>query len=299
MPNTAPNTRPWGSLTAASASYLIWGLFPIYWRLLKAVDALELITHRVVWSLLFLLIVVAAQKRLPEFRQAFTAKNIGVHAMSGGLLTINWLVYVWGVNAGHVIECSLGYFLVPLLNVILGRWLLHEKLRRVQISAIALATFGVAVMIWQAGRPPWIALALAATFSLYGLLRKRSSLGPLMGLTMETVLLLPFAGAFLVWLAAHQRGALGHVSPALTLMILSTGVVTAIPLLLFAKGARGLRMVTLGLLQYLAPTCQFLLGWAWYGEPMSAARASAFSLIWAGLALYSMDALLASRKPRA
>lgn len=296
MPSDPTAQRPWGSLFAASASYLIWGLFPLYWRLLKAIDATELIAHRVVWSLLFLLIVVAAQRRLPEFRAAFTNPlNLRTHAMSGVLLTVNWLVYVWGINTGHVIECSLGYFLVPLLNAIFGRWLLHERLRTTQVSAITLATIGVALMVWQAGRPPWIALALASTFSFYGLLRKRSNLGPLMGLTMETVLLVPLAGTYLAWLATQQTGALGHVDTKTTLTVISTGVVTAIPLLLFAKGARGLRMVTLGLLQYLAPTCQFLLGWVLYAEPMTPARAGAFTLIWAGLAVYSFDALLASR----
>lgn len=300
MPNRAITPPSWGSLLAASASYIIWGLFPIYWRLLKQVDATELITHRVVWSLLFLLAVVAAQRRLGEFVGALrNAANLKVHAMSGALLTVNWLVYVWAANAGHVIECSLGYFLVPLLNVALGRWVLHERLRTAQALAIILAAFGVACMVWQVGRPPWIALALAGTFGFYGLLRKRSHLGPLTGLTVETVLLAPLALGYLAFGLVRRSSAFGSVDLSTTLLIMSTGVVTAVPLLLFAKGARGLRMMTLGLLQYLAPTGQFLLGWLFYAEPMSAGRTAAFALIWAGLALYSMDAVWSSRAPSA
>ena len=285
-----------GSFFAASASYLLWGLFPLFWRLLAAVDATELIAHRVVWSLLFLLGVMAWQKRLLELGRACRERqNLYVHAMSGTLLTVNWLVYVWGVNNGHVIECSLGYFLVPLINVALGRWHLHERLRNAQLTAIVVAALGVALMVWRVGRFPWIALTLAVTFGFYGLLRKRSSLGPLVGLTLETLLLVPFAAGYLILRFVQNRGALGHVDAATTWIILSCGVVTAVPLLLFAKGARGLRMITLGLLQYLAPTCQFLLGWLLYNEAMGQARAGAFLLIWAGLAIYSIDAVLASR----
>ena len=288
-----------GSFFAASASYLLWGLFPLFWHLLAAVDATELIAHRVVWSLLFLLGVVALQQRLSELGRACRERqNLRVHALSGVLLTVNWLVYVWGVNNGHVIECSLGYFLVPLINVALGRWLLHERLRKAQLAAIVVAAIGVALMVWRVGRFPWIALTLAVTFGFYGLLRKRSSLGPLVGLTMETLLLLPFAAGFLIWRFAHNRGALGHVDAVTTWIILSCGVVTAVPLLLFAKGARGLRMITLGLLQYLAPTCQFLLGWLLYNETLGESRAGAFLLIWAGLAIYSIDAVVASRPAR-
>ena len=288
-----------GSFFAAAASYLLWGLFPLFWHLLAAVEATELIAHRVVWSLLFLLGVVAGQHRLSELvRACREQQNLRVHAMSGVLLTVNWLVYVWGVNSGHVIECSLGYFLVPLINVALGRWLLHERLRKAQLAAIVIAAFGVALMVLRVGRFPWIALTLAVTFGFYGLLRKRSNLGPLVGLTLETLLLVPFAAGYLVWRFAQDRGALGHVGAATTAIILSCGVVTAVPLLLFAKGARGLRMITLGLLQYLAPTCQFLLGWLLYNEPMGEARAGAFLLIWAGLAIYSIDAVLATRVAR-
>jgi len=288
-----------GSFFAASASYFFWGLFPLFWHLLAKIDATELIAHRVVWSLVFLLGVMAAQQRLLELGHACRERqNLRVHAASGALLTVNWLVYVWGVNNGHVIECSLGYFLVPLINVALGRWLLHERLRKAQLVAIVVAAFGVALMVWRVGRFPWIALTLAVTFGFYGLFRKRSNLGPLVGLTLETLLLAPFAAGYLFWRFAHGTGALGRVDAATTGLILSCGVVTAVPLLLFAKGARGLRMITLGLLQYIAPTCQFLLGWLLYNEALGGARMGAFLLIWVGLAIYSVDAGLAARAAR-
>lgn len=289
---------PWKSLLAASAGYLTWGLVPIYWKQFQGIDATELIAHRMVWALVFLVVVVGVQGGLRELRATVTTRvGFTANLLSGSLLTVNWLVYVWAVNSGHVIECSLGYFLVPLLNVALGRWLLGEQLRPAQICAIALAACGVALLIWQVGKPPWIALALAGSFGFYGLLRKRSPLGALMGLTAETLLLAPLAAALLIWRWRHGLGALGHVDTRMTALLFSTGVVTAIPLVLFAYGARGLRFTTLGLLQYLAPTCQFLLGWLTYGEPLSRERAVSFSLIWLGLFVYSADAIWKQRRP--
>jgi chloramphenicol-sensitive protein RarD len=265
--------------------------------LLKGIDAIELIAHRVFWALLLLLVILAVQRRLGAlFTGLAERKNFWTNALSGGLLSINWLVYVWGVNAGHVIECSLGYFLVPLINVALGRFLLGERLRAAQWWAIGFAAIGVGLMIWLVGRPPWIALALAGSFGFYGLLRKKSSFGPLLGLTAETLMLAPFAFALLVWRWHAGTGALGAVDGKTTFLVLSTGVVTAVPLLLFAKGARGLRFTTLGLLQYLAPTGQFLLGWLAYNEPFSGMRVTAFGIIWAGLFVYTADALWAQRK---
>lgn len=294
----SPERAPWSSLFAASAGYLTWGLVPIYWKLFRGIDATELIAHRMLWALMFLLIIVGVHGAFAQLRAALsTGSGLMNNFLSGSLLTLNWLVYVWGVNNGHVIECSLGYFLVPLLNVFLGRFLLGERLRRAQWAAIALAALGVGLLMWQVGRPPWIALSLATTFGFYGFLRKRSPLGALLGLTAETLLLAPVAAGFLWWRWSHGAGALGHVDARTTGLLFSTGVVTAIPLLLFAFGARGLRLTTLGLLQYLAPTCQFLLGWLVYGEPLAPARAVSFSLIWLGLLVYSTDALWAQRRP--
>jgi len=195
-----------------------------------------------------------------------------------------------------VIECSLGYFLVPLVNVAVGRWVLHEQLRRLQWVAIACAAVGVSVMIAQLGHPPWIALALAGTWGGYGLLRKKSPLGSLTGLTVETLLLAPLAVGFLLWQHVTGAGALGRADATTQTLVLSAGVITAVPLLLFAFGARRVRLSTMGLLQYLAPTVQFALGLWVYHEPFSRERLLGFAFIWTGLALYTADNLWAQRK---
>lgn len=282
---------------AAGVCYFAWGLVPLYWKQLASVHPVELIAHRHVWSLVLVLGLVLAQGKFGEVRAALgSRRSVGLNFLSATLLTANWLIYVWGVNTGHVIECSLGYFLVPLVNVALGRWVLHEHLRRLQWIAIAGAATGVAVMMWQLGRPPWIALALAGTWGGYGLLRKKSPLGSLTGLTVETLLLAPLAVGFLLWQHHTGAGALGRADALTQGLVLSAGVITAIPLLLFAFGARRIRLSTMGLLQYLAPTVQFALGVWVYHEPFSRERLIGFLFIWAGLALYTADNLWAQRK---
>ena len=294
---SGPNSRAAGrGVLAALGCYLIWGLVPLYWRPLAAVDAHELIAHRLVWSFVF---TAPLLWWLGGFREVFAAlgtwRSFGLNLASSVLLTLNWLVYVWAVNAGHVIESSLDYFLVPLVNVALGRLVLHEKLRPAQWLAITLATIGVGLQLVHLGRLPWIALSLAGTFGCYGLLRKRSPLGPLAGLTLETMLLFPLALGLLAWRAHAGTGALGHAPAATQTLILCAGVVTSIPLLLFAYGARRLRLTTLGLLQYAAPTVQFMLGLWVYREAFDRARAQSFAFIWAGLAMYTADALWTQR----
>lgn len=280
---------------AAALGYLTWGLVPLYWHQMAAVNALELIAHRLVWSLVFVAALLVWRGGVKEMRTALrTGRGFAVNLLSSALLTTNWLVYVWGVNHGHVIECSLGYFLVPLLNVALGRWVLHEHLRPAQALAIGCAALGVAIQIYQVGHLPWIALAIAGTFGCYGLLRKRSALGPLTGLAVETTLLAPFAAAFLLWQNHTGAGALGHASATTQALVLSTGVVTAIPLLLFAYGARRIRLTTLGLLQYIAPTVQFSLGVLVFHERFTHDQALAFGCIWLGLALYTVDNIRAA-----
>ncbi len=275
----------------------MWGLVPLYWHLLAGVNAVELIAHRLVWSMVFVVAVLIWRSGFHEMRAALgSRRTFALNLLSSALLTVNWLVYVWGVNHGHVIECSLGYFLVPLLNVALGRWVLQEQLRPLQWVAIACAALGVAVQVAQLGRPPWIALALALSFGFYGLLRKQSALGPLTGLAVETVLLAPLAVGYLLWRQQTGEGALGRVDAATQWLLLSTGIVTAIPLLLFAYGARRIRLTTLGLLQYIAPTVQFTLAVAVFHEAFSRERAMAFALIWAGLALYTFDNVWTQRR---
>lgn len=281
---------------AAGCCYFVWGLVPLYWTRLAHIDALELIAHRHVWSLAFLLIVLGVQRDFGPLRRALRdGKSIAANLLSSSLLTVNWLIYVWGVNTGHVIECSLGYFLVPLVNVAVGRFVLHEHLRRAQWIAIALAASGVALMVFQLGRLPWIALALAASWGAYSLMRKQSPLGPLTGLAAETLLLAPVAIAFLLWQHHTGAGALGRVDLHTHLLIVSAGVITAVPLLLFAFGARRVRLSTLGLLQYLAPTVQLALAVWVYHEAFPRSRLLSFAFIWAGLALYTADNLLAPR----
>jgi chloramphenicol-sensitive protein RarD len=277
---------------AAGLGYLMWGLVPIFWRQLAGVEARELIAHRLTWSLVFLAAVILVRGGVAEVRAALASRqSLLLNFTSSALLTLNWLVYVWGVNSGHVIECSLGYFLVPLLNVAMGRLVLHEKLRPAQWVCIGLAAIGVGIQIVQLGHLPWIALAVALTFGLYGLLRKRSPLGPLTGLTVETLLLAPIAGGFLLWRHFAGTGALGHRDAVTQALVLSTGIVTAMPLLLFAYGVRRIRLSTLGLLQYITPTVQFALGVWVYHEAFSRERAMTFAFIWAGLALYTVDSL--------
>lgn len=283
-------------LIAAAGCYLAWGLFPLYWRPLQGVDAHELIAHRLVWSCVLTLPLLVWRGGLSEARAALgTGRGFAVNLLSSVLLGSNWTIFVWAVNHGHVIETSLGYFLVPLLNVALGRFVLGEKLRRMQWVAIGFAAAGVALQCVQLGHLPWISLALAATFGTYALLRKRSALGPLAGLVVETSLLAPFAGLLLLWRAHAGTGALGHASGLQQTMALGAGVVTAVPLLLFAYGARRLRLTTMGLLQYVTPTVQFALGVAVFHESFDLGRAQAFVLIWTGLAIYTADALWAQR----
>lgn len=263
---------------------------------MQGISPFELIAHRVAWSLVLLLGIMALQKSFGELRPAFTnSRTFFISLASSAMLTTNWTVYIWAVNTGHIIESSLGYFLTPLGNVALGFLILHERLRPLQWTAIAFAALGVGLLLVGVGHLPWIALTLAGTWSSYALLRKKSPLGSLAGLTVETILLLPAAVIFLLWRAHTGEGALGHVSPLLHVYVLSVGIVTAVPLLLFAYGARRLRLATLGLLQYIAPTVQFLIGLLIYHEPFDSARFQAYALIWCGLVLYSADGFWTQR----
>jgi len=289
--------RAFGGAMAAGTAYILWGLFPLFWKQLKSVEATELIAHRVVWSLFFVLALTVLMKDWDPLLKALRSwRLIGLHLLSGGLLTINWLVYVWAVNHGRVIESSLGYFLVPLINVLMGWLVLREHLRPLQWVAIGIAVVGVLMQAFGVGGLPWVAITLALSFGIYGLLRKRSPLGSLAGLSLETALYAPFAACFLFYRAAHGLGALGHSPISVELLVLSAGVVTAVPLLLFGYGARNLRLSTLGLLQYICPSIAFALGALVYGEPFDPARLLSFVLIWAALVLYTVDNLRAQAR---
>lgn len=278
-------------LSAASA-YAIWGVFPLYFKALQEVPSIEILLHRMVWSLLFLGVVLIWRGQWAWLRDVMRKpKVLGGFAASSLLLASNWFLYIWAVNSGHVVDSSLGYFINPLFNVLLGSLLLHERLRPVQWFAVAVAACGVAWLTWQAGSLPWIALLLAATFGLYGLLRKTAALGALEGLALETLLLFPLASVYLVVLALNGHNSFSEVSTTTRWLLVAAGPITAIPLLLFASGARRIPLSLLGLLQYIGPTLQLLLGVWLYHEPFGGMRLLGFALIWGALAIYSLEGL--------
>ena len=287
-------------IASAAAAYVLWGLFPLYFRELAAVPPTEVLVHRVLWSALFVLIVLAWRGQWRWI--ALVARQprvLGAFAATALLLSANWLTYIWAVNNGHVVDSSLGYFITPLVNVLLGYTVLGERPRRAQWVALALAGAGVAWLTWQVGKLPWIALVLAATFGCYGLLRKIAVLGALEGLALETLWLLPFATlAAALWWGAGSAS-LPPPDLGTALWLIGIGPVTAVPLLLFAAGARRISMTTLGLLQYLGPTIQFGLGVWVFQEPFAANRLVGFGLIWSALALYSADGWRSMRATRA
>jgi chloramphenicol-sensitive protein RarD len=274
----------------ACLAFAMWGLFPLYFRELAGVAPLEVVLHRSVWSLLFVFGLLLAKRRFGWLRQiGRQPRRLALFAVSALLLSGNWLVYVYAVHSGQVVEASLGYFVNPIVNVLLGVLVLHERLRRVQWAAVALAALGVAWLTLQAGRLPWIALVLALSFGLYGLMRKTAPLGALEGLALETLLLAPVVVPALLWWTLAGHGAMARGDLALDAWLLVGGPLTALPLLLFAAGARRLPLATVGLLQYLSPTLQFLLGLWVFHEPFDAQRLAGFVLIWGALLIYTLD----------
>jgi chloramphenicol-sensitive protein RarD len=286
---------PIGALYAALA-FALWGIFPLYFRQIASVPSGEILVHRIVWSLVFVLVVLTLRRQWAWVRPVLRSPRVLLaFAASAVLLSVNWLTYIWAVNNGHVIEASLGYFINPLVNVLLGYTVLHERLRPVQWLALGIAAAGVLWLAVLAGHPPWIALALAASFGAYGLMRKVASLGALEGLTLETLLLAPIAIAVLgVWM---WQGTSVFPAPeaGTNLWLIAAGPITAVPLLLFAAGARQISLTTLGLLQYIGPTIQLAIGLWIFHEPFSAKRLMGFALIWAALALYSAEGWWRSR----
>jgi chloramphenicol-sensitive protein RarD len=276
----------------AAAAYILWGVFPIYFKMLQGISPLEVLLNRMVWSLAFLLIVLASRRQWSWISKVTRQpKVLAGFALSAVLLSVNWYIYIWAVNNGHVIDSSLGYFINPLVNVVLGFLLLHERLRPTQWAAVALAAAGVAWLTWQTGHAPWIALMLAFTFGFYGLLRKTATLGPLEGLSLETFLLFPLAFGYQAMLALNGHNAFLQASTSSRWLLMAAGPITAVPLLLFAAGARRIPMSTLGLLQYMAPSLQLLVGILIFNEPFGGERLLGFAVIWAALALYSMEGL--------
>jgi len=277
-------------------SYTLWGVLPLYIHLLADVPALQVLAHRVLWSLGLLLLLILVLRRAPAILAAARGRTLLLLVGSALMIGINWIVYIWAVQNGHVLEASLGYFINPLVNVALGFAFLGERLRRLQGVAIAVAAAGVLVLAVSGGGALWISLLLALSFGLYGLLRKVAPIDALGGLTVETLLLAPLSAALLLYASRTGTNAFG-TSAHLDWLLALAGVVTALPLLLFAAAARRLPLATLGLLQYIAPSLQFAEAVLIFGEPMRPVHVVTFTLIWAGCALYAFDSIRAARTP--
>lgn len=279
-------------LFAAIAAFAIWGLLPLYLKLLAQAPVFQIMTHRVVWCCVFVFAWLGVRGELPQVRRALADRGTRARLfLTAILITINWLTYVWSVGNGHVVEASLGYFINPLVSVLLGVCFLGERLNRRQWGAIALAALGVAWLTWQVGRPPWIALSLAVSFGLYGFVRKTVVVDAVAGLAVETVMVMPFAIAWLAFEYLRGSSVFGHVSLQLDLLLIASGLLTAVPLVLFAYGVRRVPLSTVGLLQYMAPSLQLLAALLVFKEPFTQVQAIGFGLIWLGLIVYALDGL--------
>ncbi len=291
---------PKAGLASTAAAFVIWGLVPLYLAGLTSVSALQIVAHRIVWSCVFVLGWMAARG---EFG------TLGAIAVRSGLLprliasavfiTINWLTFVWAINNDHVVDISLGYYINPLVNVLLGIFVLSERLNRMQWVAVALAAAGVTYITIQTGSLPWPALAVAVSFGLYGLIRKTAHVDALPGLAIELVLLAPFALGYLLWCEMNGTGAFGHSTVTIDTLLVFSGLVTAVPLTLFAYGARRIPYSTVGILQYIGPSLQLAGAVLFFGEPFQRARAIGFAFIWIALLVYASDGLWRARRLRA
>ena len=277
------------------AAYAIWGTFPLYWSLLRGVPTAQVMGHRIVWSCLVLAALVAATRRTATIRSV-ARRTLGIYAIAAVLIGVNWTIYVWAVTSGFVVETSLGYFITPLVNVVLGVAVLRERLRAVQWAAVAIAAAGVLHLARTSGAPPWIALGLAASFGTYGLIKKRAPLPPVEGLFIETAVL---TGPALLYLLFAQRGGEGVflADPSTDALLVGTGVLTVIPLILFASAVRHVSLSAMGILQFFSPTMQFLFGVFFFREPFSKAQLLGFVLVWAAVALFTADGLRRRQAP--
>lgn len=276
-------------------AYLLWGVLPLYFKFLGALLPTEIVAHRVLWSLFFLAMLVTSWRRWGAIREALrTPRVLPMLAATATLIGVNWLVYIWAVLNGRVLEGSLGYYLNPLVNVLLGVVLLKERLTRAQVAAVALASAGVAVLAAGAGEGLWISLTLAATFALYGFLRKVAPVESIEGLSIETVMLAPVALGWVLWLGSEGRGGF-PADMATNILVVLAGVITAVPLLLFAAAAKKLPYSTLGFLQYVAPSIQFLLAVLVFGERLTPAHIICFGAIWTALAIFAIEGIRSGR----
>ena len=278
-------------------AYLIWGFLPIYLKALQVVPSVQIMLHRIVWSFLFVMLLIVIRREWQRFKSSiFKLRVFLVYSLTAILLALNWLIYIYGVNSGQVIETSLGYFINPLLSVALGVVILRERLRPMQWFPVGLAAIGVLYLTLQYGSLPWIALALAFTFGMYGLIKKIAPLGALHGLSLETGILFIPAVIYLLYAENQASGAFGHLGITITILLVLVGVVTALPLLLFGYAARTIPLTLLGILQYIAPTFQFLLGVYLYQEPFTVTRLVGFIFIWLALLIFTLEGVYTRRK---
>lgn len=278
---------------SALVGYTLWGILPIYWKLFQDIPAFEVLCHRIAWSLVFLIALLTWNKKWSWLKEAKNNPKVLISSFLGAILVaINWYAYIWGVNSGFVIETSLGYFINPLVTIFLGMLFLKERLRRGQWASIGLATLGVVYLTFSYGSLPWIGLTLAFSFGFYGLVKKIGTLPSMEGLTAETSLLFLPAVAYLVYLETQGVSAFGHTTLGMDLLLTTAGIVTSIPLLLFAYGAKRVEMSTLGLVQYTAPTIQFLLGLFLYNEPFNLNSLIGYSIVWIAILIYIIEGII-------
>ncbi len=280
----------------AIGAYTAWGVLPIYWKWLHHVEALQLLSHRIVWSLVVLLVMIAAARQWPAFRKAAMQKRVlRIYVVAAVLIGINWLTYVWAVNAGFIVETSLGYFINPLLSVLMGVVFLRERLRPWQWVPVGMAAAGVLFLTFVYGALPWIALTLAFSFGTYGLVKKLAPLGSIHGMALETGILFVPALLYLLSLEATGQAAFLHAGAVSDILLIGAGPVTTLPLLMFASAARRIPLSLVGITQYIAPTLQFLIGVLLYKEPFTGTQFVGFAIVWAALVLFVAEGLLAQR----
>ena len=279
-------------------SYALWGFFPIYWKALAGLSSLQLICHRIVWSFALLVLLVARTKDLPIVWQAILSPRVvGVYTVAAVAIATNWLIYVWAVGVSQIVQISLGYFINPLLSVVLGMMVFHERLRPLQWVSVALAALGVVYLTLALGSIPWIALSLAATFGTYSLMKKVAPLSPVHGLAFETGILFVPAAVYLIGEAAAGRGAFMHSGTLRNLLMLGSGPLTTVPLLMFAAGVRHIPLSLVGMLQYINPTLQITIGVMLYREPFTKAQLVGFAFVWSALALFALEGYVTRRWP--
>lgn len=279
-------------LIFGATAYTLWGTFPLYWTLLEPGGAIEILAHRIVWSVLTMAVILVLARRVRHVRALLRdRRRLLLIACAAVVISVNWGGYIWGVNNGRVVETSLGYFINPLVTVLMGVLVLGERLRRLQWVAMAIAFVAVVVLTLDYGRPPWVALLLAFSFGTYGLLKKQAGVGAVESITVETMVIAPFAASYLGWLVVAGQSSFGTHGAGHAFLLTTTGIITAVPLMLFGAAAIRVSMVSLGLLQYLAPTIQFALGLLVFREDMPASRWIGFGLVWVALAIFTVEAV--------